>query len=426
MLGGSMKRSGGRIRPAAVVALVLALSSVGIVGAAGSSGAVPSVRGFDGKTITVAGLGIKSQLPTAETGAEARIKRFNDTNELPGIKIDYKELADDKQDPATALSEARRLVTQVGVFAIVGDVSANNPGQYFAQQHVPYFGGGFDNTYCSNKPSTSLWGFSDGGCITAANPSRVTDIYHAMYTNVSKLTGKKHPTFIVVGNDNESGKNGGRVFAIAAQGAGFKVTDVQTNMPQPPVADYTPFVQAALKGDHGNPPDAMFCEAATQCLNLWQLLKASGYKGAFTHGLFTDILVKPFDGSYVNNPVVNPAEPTAGNAQIRKDLDALKPGLSSNVDLGTEFGYASTDFFIQVLEKVKKNKMAITPENVQKVASTFTFELKGVKGPIQYPKATVMVYPACFSNFKSDGTKWQTVVPYSCSTKTYSPNLKLG
>ena len=214
------------------MAIVLALASTGIVGAAGSAGAVPSVRGFDGKTITVAGLGIKSQLPTAETGAQARIKRFNDTNEIPGLKIDYKELADDKQDPATALAEARRLVTQVGVFAIVGDVSANNPGQYFAQQHVPYFGGGFDNTYCSNKPSTKLWGFSDGGCIVAANPSRVTDIYHAMYANVAKLTGKKHPTFIVVGNDNESGKNGGQVFAVAAQGAGFKVTDVQTKMPQ--------------------------------------------------------------------------------------------------------------------------------------------------------------------------------------------------
>jgi ABC-type branched-subunit amino acid transport system substrate-binding protein len=421
-----MKRIGGGTRRGIVVAIVLALSSVGVFGVAGSSSAVPSVRGFDGKTITVAGLGIKAQLPTGETGAEARIKRFNDTNELPGIKVDYKELADDKQDPATALSEARRLVTQVGVFAIVGDISANNPGEYFTQQHVPYFGGGFDDTYCSNKPTTKLWGFSDGGCITASDPSRVTDIYHAMYTNVSKLTGKKHPTFIVVGNDNESGKNGGRVFAIAAQGAGFKVTDVQTEMPQLNVSDYTPYVQAALKGDHGNPPDAMFCEAATQCLNFWQLLKATGYKGAFTHGLFTDILVKPFAGSYVNNPVVNPAENTPGYVQMRKDLAALKPGLESNVDLGTVFGYASTDFFLQVLKKVKKNKMAITPENVQKVASTFTFELKGVKGPIEYPKATVMVFPACFSNFFSNGTKWETAVPYTCSTKTYSPNLKLG
>ncbi len=156
------------------------------------------------------------------------------------------------------------------------------------------------------------------------------------------------------------------------------------------------------------------------------MLKASGYKGAFTHGLFTDILVKPFEGSYVNNPVVNPAEPTAGNIQMKKDLEALQPGLESNVDLGTEFGYAPTDFFIQVLKKMKKQKMAITPENVQKVASTFTFELKGVKGPIEYPKATVMSFPACFSQFYSDGTKWETVVPFKCSTKTYSPNLKLG
>jgi ABC-type branched-subunit amino acid transport system substrate-binding protein len=421
-----MKRIGVSTRRGVVVAVVLALSSVGVFGVAGSSSAVPSVRGFDGKTITVAGLGIKAQLPTAETGAEARIKRFNDTNELPGIKVDYEEMADDKQDPATALSEARRLVTQVGVFAIVGDVSATNPGEYFAQQHVPYFGGGFDNSYCSNKPSTKVWGFSDGGCIIAADPSRVTDIYHAMYTNVAKLTGKKHPTFIVVTNDNEAGKNGGRIFAIAAQGAGFKVTDVQADMPQSGVSDYTPYVQAALKGDHGNPPDAMFCSAAVQCLNFWTLLKATGYQGIYTHGLFTDVLVKPFEGSYVNNPVVNPAEDTPGYQQMRKDLADLKPGLEDNVDLGTVFGYASTDFFLQVLKKVKKDKMAITPENVQKVASTFTFELKGVKGPIEYPKATVMVFPACFSQFYSNGTEWETVVPNTCSTKTYPPNLKLG
>ena len=204
------------------------------------------------------------------------------------------------------------------------------------------------------------------------------------------------------------------------------MTDIQTEMPQLNVSDYTPYVQAALKGDNGNPPDAMFCEAAVQCLNFWTVLKATGYKGAFTHGLFTDALVKPFEGSYVNNPVVNPAENTPGYVQMKKDLAALKPGLEDNVDLGTVFGYGSTDFFLQVLKKVKKNKMAITPENVQKVASTFTFELKGVKGPIEYPKATVMVYPACFSNFYSNGTAWETVVPFTCSTKTYSPNLKLG
>ena len=87
---------------------------------------------------------------------EARFKRFNDTNEIKGVKIKYAEFADDKQDPATALNEARRLVTQDQVFAIVGDVSQFNPVEYFTQQHVPYFGWAFDNTYCSTKPTTTL------------------------------------------------------------------------------------------------------------------------------------------------------------------------------------------------------------------------------------------------------------------------------
>jgi len=314
------------------------------------------------------------------------------------------------------------------VFAIVGDVSASNPGQYFTTQHVPYFGGGFDNTYCSNKASTKLWGFSDGGCITAANPSRVSDIYHAMYTTVAQKTGKKHPTYMVIGNDNESGHNINRVSGIAATGAGFKVVAVSPTVPQSGVSDYTPYVQSILHADNGNPPDSVFCSMSVQCLDLWKLLKASGYKGIYTHGLFTDILVKPFEGSYVNNPVVNPAEPTPGNIQMKKDLDAFQPGAGSKVDLATEFGYAPADFFVQVLKQVVKKygKSGITPENVQKVASTFTFNLPGVKGPIKYPQATVMSFPACFSTFYSDGTKWATVVDHTCSTKTYSPNIKVG
>ena len=51
-----------------------------------------------------------------------------------------------------------------------------NPVDYFAQQHVPYFGWDFDTTYCSPKPSTALWGFSYNGCLLAENPSFVSDL----------------------------------------------------------------------------------------------------------------------------------------------------------------------------------------------------------------------------------------------------------
>jgi hypothetical protein len=37
-----------------------------------------------------------------------------------------------------------------------------------------------------------------------------------------------------------------------------------------------------------------------------------------------------------------------------------------------------------------------------------------------------MTYPACFTVVESDGAKWSTAVPLNCSTKTYSPSLKVG
>ncbi len=52
------------------IATVVAVSSLSIASVVSSS-AAPAVRGFDGTTVKVAGFGIKSQLPTSETGARA-------------------------------------------------------------------------------------------------------------------------------------------------------------------------------------------------------------------------------------------------------------------------------------------------------------------------------------------------------------------
>src|SRR5438045_1134933 len=146
------------------------LAVVSVIAAAlvapGVAQGAPSVRGFSNGTITVAGMGYAANFdPDGTIGATARFKRFNDDNEIKGIKIEYKEFADDNQDPAKSLNEGRRLVQQVGVFAIVPDLSDTNPGPFFKQQHVPYFGWAFDDTYCSASPSTSVWGFGFNGCL---------------------------------------------------------------------------------------------------------------------------------------------------------------------------------------------------------------------------------------------------------------------
>ena len=425
--GGSMDRghrSGRRAIVALVVLGVTGALTVGTVAAAGA-GTSTAVRGFDGTTITVAGFGIKAQLPTLETGAQARFKRFNDTNELKGVKIKMTEFADDGQDNATALSDARRLVTQTGVFAIVPNGSANTPGDYLTQEHVPWFGGGFDVSYCSTKPTTKIWGFGPSGCIVPQTPSFIADTFHSMYSMVSGAMKKKHPTFLSLGNETETGKNSVRIFAISAQGAGFDVVAQQDNLPLQ-VSDYAPYVKQVMTADNGNPPDALFCAANTQCLGMWPLLQAQGYKGYFVHGLYADQLVKAFNGSYVNHPYPNfgGAANSPGFNQMKKDIEAVSPG--AKLDLGHVFGYTSADVFISALLKAAKSgKSGITPENVQKAASTLKWELPGFM-KTTYPKTTVMSWPSCFSTSKSDGTTWNQVEAWSCSNKTYSPKLKVG
>ena len=361
-------RFGARAVPLFVALAVLAAGFA----TARPGGAARAVRGFDGSTITVAALGIKTQLPNAEAGARARLQRFNDTHEIKGITIDYKEFVDDKQDPATALSEVRRLVSQDGVFALVGSVSGSNPTDYLAQQHVPSFGGGFDSAYCTPKPSTAIWGFSPLGCTVPHDPSFVYDAMSGGYEYVSKQLAKKHPTEVVFGANTEIGKDGARIVAVAAEGAGFDVTAVQNDY-ELPVSDFSPFVNSIMTGANGKAPDVAYCTGGVECIGFNDALKARGFTGVFWHAIYSDLLVKPMEGTIVSIYAANPRDDSPGLRQIKADMDAFTPGGSQKIDIGTLIGYTS-----------------------------------------------------CRTVMRSDGTTWKTVVPFGCSGKTYSPNLKLG
>jgi ABC-type branched-subunit amino acid transport system substrate-binding protein len=418
-----MKHVRSRVVGPLSVALVVGLLATGL--AAGSaSGQSGGVRGFDGKTITLASMGIASQFaPGIPNGVNARIQRFNDDNEIKGIELEWTEFVDDKQDVQVSLAEARRLVTQVGVFALVGDVSQTNPGDYFKQQQVPYFGWAFDNTYCSNKPSTSLWGFGYNGCLVPSDPSVMGDNGFLSYKYVKEKTGKEHPTLTVFGNESQSGKNAVKFQSIAYKGAGYDVVAQLTRMPLPPVPDFTPYVQDILTSNDGGAPDVVLCLLSTECLNIWDLVKANGYDGIFISSLYSNILTKALAGSLANVPSV-PSDTTgaaaAGLEQMKKDLDAYEPGTSEKIDTATIAGYASTDMFIQALKTVaKKGKSNITPANVQKAAAKQTWQIKGLAGPTTYPQSTVSPYPTCTALAMSDGTTWSTVEPFGCSKKQY-------
>src|SRR4249919_3166417 len=113
MLGGSMRSRGFRRHATLVVAAGLLIGTIAVTATPGAA----QVPGFDGSTIKVAGYGL-TELPSVPIGARARIKEFNDSGEIKGVKIEFVDYADDKSDPATGLSEARRLISQEQVFAV--------------------------------------------------------------------------------------------------------------------------------------------------------------------------------------------------------------------------------------------------------------------------------------------------------------------
>ena len=194
----------------------------------------------------------------------------------------------------------------------------------------------------------------------------------------------------------------------------------EASFPAPPtvVGDVSPYVQALSTGVDGKAPDFIRCGAGTECLAMYALLRAGGYKGEFEHNLYTDAFVKPFKDSLVALSHQNPNNSNPGMDKMKASVEKVAPG--TKVDSGVLYGYMEADMFISALKKAAaKGKSNITRDAVQKAASTQTWELKGIAGPNKYPASTVAPTPMCREIVKSDGTQWVTVVPYSCNTLRY-------
>ena len=172
-----------------------------------------------------------------------------------------------------------------------------------------------------------------------------------------------------------------------------------------------------MVSDDGHAPDMITCLLAVDCIPMYAQLQAVGFTGEFFHNLYSDALVAPMNGSLVNSPFHNLADPDPATDQIRADIQAVNP--EQTLETGSAQGYMSTDMFISALKiAVKQGLSGITPENIAKVASNMTWEIKDFAGPTTFPKNFV-TSAACGSILRSDGTTWKTVVPYACSGTVY-------
>ena len=421
-------RFGGRVSVVVgAIALLVSVCTASASGASSSGTAHAVLAAKKTLTIKVGGLGTLATVGAAGDGAAARIKRFNDTNEIPGLKIDYVGFMDDGASPATALSAARELVQQDGVFAVVPDVSQVTPGTYLTTQHIPWVGYGTDGTYCSQSVSTSVWGFGIQGCEVPSNPTYVSDTYGSLCQYTKKTTGLAHPTVAIMLNSGAAGSDSASNVGSAAAGCGMKVVFAKGDLPAV-TSDYSPYVQQLLTADGGKAPNVISCLAETQCIQIWQDVKAAGFKGIFQQVLGPiPALAKPLAGT-VTVSFYN-SEPSAGLTQMEADFQAYKPGMTivpySNVP-----GYEGADMFIAGLKALVKKKGlgGVTPANLQATLAHITWKLDGMAGPTIYPASTVLATPWCdeLTQAKPDGSGFVVVTPYECRTPKYKINHSIG
>jgi ABC-type branched-subunit amino acid transport system substrate-binding protein len=380
--------------------------------AGGSSG---SVRGFNGTTLTVSGFGDAHDFAGADAGAIAYFDALNANGGVDGIKIKDLGFANDNLDPSTALSEARLMVTSQNVFAVVPDLSPVNPGQYFAQEQVPYVGWAFDATYCSPTPSTSLWGFSYDGCGTNPSPSFVGDKYAALYKYAVSTTGSQHPSLLMFTEDTAAGQSGLKQAVTSSSGIGFQVIKGE-NLPQN-ATDFTPYIQSWLTAAGGKAPDVIDCESGTQCVGVYTALRADGYKGIYSSYSYSPSLMKTMAGSVVIT--LYNTQPNAGLTQLNQDLQKYQP--NAQFTAGVAATYFAAAMFTDAVKSVvdKGGKGALTPVAVQQALARISFQIPDLVGPTHYPDSTVTSVPYCSALLMYTTTQFNSLEPYACSSRTY-------
>ena len=127
------------------------------------------------------------------------------------------------------------------------------------------------------------------------------DSFAGVYKYVAKKTGKKNPSIVLFSNDNQSGKNSSRFQATGAQGAGFKVVYAKGTVPIT-TSDYSPYVTEWMAADGGKQPDDIHCLLSTQCIPIWNALKAAGFTGTYQSPLGIDLFAKALSGTVAQRP----------------------------------------------------------------------------------------------------------------------------
>ncbi|MFL6243781.1 MAG: ABC transporter substrate-binding protein, partial [Acidimicrobiia bacterium] len=339
----------------AVLALVLAASSVAVAGTSARSAV--QTRGVTDDTITVGGLGYGAFYQDSAVGAQARFDKANNTNEIPGgRKINFLGFRDDGSDQNKNLDEGRKLVQDDQVFAVVPVITPFlGASDFFAQNKTPFIGWGISSGFCDNP-----FGFGFSGCLTPEDPKTAASTWGDLIKKGNFNGNTKGKTAAVIAEDNDSGKAGVKVITASAKAGGFKVVYNKNPIPPLPatVSDYTPFANEIMSSNKGKPPDVVFLTLAVNNVNgLQNKLLELGYQGVLTNAVGYDPRIA---AQYVGSSVFiqfNAFESAQqGNTAMQQIIDEIKAVKSDQILTQPVLaGYLSADMFIQMLKKTGRN-----------------------------------------------------------------------
>ena len=400
-------------------------ATAGSGGSASSSSCNESgVRGVTGSQINVAGLVSVLDFGTSVgKAAEARFNEANASNELPcGRKIKYVTTIDDQATEAGNLTAVRTLVQEDNVFAISPTVSpflGSGSGTYINQQKVPTTGWGIGGAFCPAPGTSNVYLFVFNGCLTESPPTYSANIPGPSTAAAIKGQGKNPQgmTAAVIGDDYAASKSGVATVGSSLASAGFKVVYAQTPFPSPPavVADFSPEVQALMTANAGKPVDVVYSASGpATAFPLCRALFQAGFKGICEHSTYDPSLVATAKGDYVVETFATTESTVPAMIHI---ASLLKAAGVTNIGAPALTGYYAADMFVQILKKVGPD---LTPQNFQKAAQNFVYQIPGVVGPTYYPQGFQQGAP-CGEMLYSNGVKWTLPAPYEC----FGQNLKL-
>ncbi|MBL7501264.1 ABC transporter substrate-binding protein [Frankia sp. CNm7] len=378
-------------------------------------------RGVTDTSVKIGGLAsLTSPAGTAfgdvDKGAKARFDRANAEGGVAGRKIDFIGARDDGTDSARTLAQAKALVEQDEVFAVVPvSTTGGNYLDVFCADVVPFFGWGTTPAYCGN-----VIGFGITGCQAPPQGGQRT-VNTGTAASVAKLLpAGAAKTLALVGTDNEAARQGNITVGQGFESGGFKVVYQESPIPVSGLTDATAIVNGIMTADAGKPPAVVFAVAQfADDVKLLSALKAAGYEGVLITPIYDPRLsgLPDMDDTYALaqfEPGIDTKVPAV--AQMAKDFETYASGTA--MSLPATSGYWAADMFIKALEKTGRD---LTVDSLLKTLNggDYVNYVEGAVAETRWPLNHIASAPCGTLAHLKDKT-W-TAPPLSCGVITKAP-----